>query len=1203
MALRCHDSVGRPVPTRQPTPPKPDGTSFDESRRRVQEVVKESTVLPRQRLLQRQQQESLGRRSGTPPDNAVAVAADRRKEERQQVIDDFVADPTQTYSSSQLEKLPWWLRMVHDDTFRKAVCTRVTAAIRHFEETGNKDPQVFVAPPNAWNPESALNRVPGDGLTYRWLVPFPPTGWVHLPLATSRMLDRPGGVGVHVFVAADAENYAAKDNAAPHMTVNPIEAVAAARREARHRGDRVRYSEPPKCPIYYAGRGITFPARRWNSQAWHSAAGFNATASDGGDAGHKCTRHKPDDPQHRRDEADRLRIGNALMAMFRDVNDEAARTRPPPPLEFVGTLRASHRLLRARFLYRALHETCQGTVRNPYGPDVICDVPPVKNLLAFTSYSRQDLTDSRIEFLFSSDVCRSAMRAIYLELPKDINGRATKAGFVQLVLDLNNIFMPSFYTQSNIEVAEDEWVCRGTRERPDLYQFFWFFFDYPLLVLRSEYMSEDLYAAFWRLAHHLIFVCKRHNTDGYADHLQREALLKTAEAQRAEPGRRVLLVQRRIAQQHAAERHEAHRHAIRRQYDDEWRRECDLSAPSATADPPTGCIGSTLNSNLRGRSDDSPDAPAPTGNVFLDRRRDNVDLVDEWKRQSQSGGASDEHHDDLSYSATAARADEDKIMTLEKLDAEIAQQVKRIEDFDKATTQLTGDDRDDVDSLLSYCSDLSESEFDAKRARVRSQYHQVKSSKRESERSNLKRTLRQLYQSRRKLAEQVKDANARARLREEQMEFEQGNASLLFSVSAAGGGDASLVLSPTTRAGPAASVRFRAAALSVTVAQALQQRRDADQPEASATTGNAIRASEPPSAKPQQPSVAPREPIPDKIVQRARRRRQQLLKMDEGEKAGSGKYSMFAPTARSLPLSSAPAPPSLSETEGGSATARPRRVIGMSAWSAEQLQRGSHGRKFAAAVPVDEAAISSVVKTPLMPNWTPRTTALRQPVEHVTLSEVDRAVKLFPTPPPGTPGVPISVPRTPQPLSSHVLHGAAGGASESSAAPSRVTNVATGCKTPAEIDDITTFSMRPEDENDENTASQRNTDEQFVVDREPRATHVPPKISRLAEHLPVEEHLTRTRRARGDRRPLTGPRQPTSAVTSQPSHLTTSGRLPVKVSRSLLQPSRAIHAAFPVHPRTVLVGQPASLSSRRASDSVTLTPRGTVIMPTELTSA
>jgi hypothetical protein len=106
----------------------------------------------------------------------------------------------------------------------------------------------------------------------------------------------------------------------------------------------------------------------------------------------------------------------------------------------------------------------------------------------------------RFEFLRSSPLCVASLRRVYSTLKKDLTGRVPKTEWIRFTLDLMNLYFPSYLTQSNIELAEDEWLCRGTLEKPDFSIFFDCFFDLPLTLARWEgmgHMNELQYVQFW----------------------------------------------------------------------------------------------------------------------------------------------------------------------------------------------------------------------------------------------------------------------------------------------------------------------------------------------------------------------------------------------------------------------------------------------------------------------------------------------------------------------------------------------------------------------------------------------------------------------------------------------------------------------------------------------------------------------------------
>lgn len=118
----------------------------------------------------------------------------------------------------------------------------------------------------------------------------------------------------------------------------------------------------------------------------------------------------------------------------------------------------------------------------------------------FTGLDNPQFGATRLEFLRTSPVCIGSLRRLYATLKKDLTGRVPKAEWVRFVLDLMNLYFPSYMTQSNIELAEDEWLCRGSIEKPDFTMFADFFFDFPLTLMHwvgMGHMSEIQYVQFW----------------------------------------------------------------------------------------------------------------------------------------------------------------------------------------------------------------------------------------------------------------------------------------------------------------------------------------------------------------------------------------------------------------------------------------------------------------------------------------------------------------------------------------------------------------------------------------------------------------------------------------------------------------------------------------------------------------------------------
>jgi hypothetical protein len=148
--------------------------------------------------------------------------------------------------------------------------------------------------------------------------------------------------------------------------------------------------------------------------------------------------------------------------------------------KFFAYLWPSHRLLRFRLLSASLLTLAQ----EERDPSIAEGFTKPSDPLA--SYVRADLSDSRIEFLFSSEPCRESVQKIFDKLPKDAHNRLEQRGFISFTLDLYNLYMPLHSDRANLILAEAEWAARGILDDSlDFLLFYWFFFDVPLFLIRS----------------------------------------------------------------------------------------------------------------------------------------------------------------------------------------------------------------------------------------------------------------------------------------------------------------------------------------------------------------------------------------------------------------------------------------------------------------------------------------------------------------------------------------------------------------------------------------------------------------------------------------------------------------------------------------------------------------------------------------------
>lgn len=171
--------------------------------------------------------------------------------------------------------------------------------------------------------------------------------------------------------------------------------------------------------------------------------------------------------------------------------------------KFIAYMWPSHRLVRFRLLSAALLKLAQQ--HGEESSNLAAGFPEPSDPLA--SYIRPDITDSRIEFLFSSDPCREAMSRIFERLPKDAHNRLEQKSFVNFCLALYNLYMPQYSDKINFLLAESEWAARGVADHSlDFLIFFWFFFDFPLFLIRDTFIREVDYVEFWNFTHDQLYV-------------------------------------------------------------------------------------------------------------------------------------------------------------------------------------------------------------------------------------------------------------------------------------------------------------------------------------------------------------------------------------------------------------------------------------------------------------------------------------------------------------------------------------------------------------------------------------------------------------------------------------------------------------------------------------------------------------------------
>ncbi|KEG08293.1 hypothetical protein DQ04_07511000 [Trypanosoma grayi] len=109
-----------------------------------------------------------------------------------------------------------------------------------------------------------------------------------------------------------------------------------------------------------------------------------------------------------------------------------------------------------------------------------------------------------------SALVSQAVRDVYELLPHDADGLLTKETYVEFVLDLLNLFFPTYGSAMNLAIAEEEWVYRGTTELVNFEAFYEKFFSFPFIFLRDlNTVTREQYAEVWCL----IRVCLLEDAD------------------------------------------------------------------------------------------------------------------------------------------------------------------------------------------------------------------------------------------------------------------------------------------------------------------------------------------------------------------------------------------------------------------------------------------------------------------------------------------------------------------------------------------------------------------------------------------------------------------------------------------------------------------------------------------------------------------
>ena len=369
----------------------------------------------------------------------------------------------------------------------------------------------------------------------------------------------------------------------------------------------------------------------------------------------------------------------------------------PPATRFVGALRCSFRLLRWRFTCQSLHDYVDNHAFGREDPEMLDGVPRVGDLQQIIGYRRDDVSEARYNYLYQSEVCRTAIKRVYDELDKDINNRIPKAAWVEFSLDMYNLFMPSFYSHDNIRVAEDEWICRATLEKPDFSAFYRFFFDIPLMLMRAESLNEEQCEHFWAFVHRRLFIDGFRNTDNYERFSLSRALMKDREVLLHPPLRRPLLVYRKaqliVAKKAQAEKSHAYQNSsgLGRQEDNSLsKEEWDAKMASLEMSPQDLTLRRPF---------------VPEGHIFFSR-----ELQARCRDAGYvfSGRTPRKSPHQLTLAANSAMSPHDAAFSTD------------------GEQQEPGDE---LDELLDYCSDISDGDFDRPDEHIRQRFALVQQRK------------------------------------------------------------------------------------------------------------------------------------------------------------------------------------------------------------------------------------------------------------------------------------------------------------------------------------------------------------------------------------------------------------------------------------------------------------------------------------------
>ncbi|CCW62193.1 unnamed protein product [Phytomonas sp. EM1] len=116
-----------------------------------------------------------------------------------------------------------------------------------------------------------------------------------------------------------------------------------------------------------------------------------------------------------------------------------------------------------------------------------------------------------------SVIARQAVKDVFHRQGLDADMKLNKDGFTKFVLQLLNLFFPTHLPQMHLDIANEEWIYRGTTENVGFETFFEKFFSLPFIFHRDlALVTEHDYAEWWCI----VRICLCESSEAIVDEIQ-----------------------------------------------------------------------------------------------------------------------------------------------------------------------------------------------------------------------------------------------------------------------------------------------------------------------------------------------------------------------------------------------------------------------------------------------------------------------------------------------------------------------------------------------------------------------------------------------------------------------------------------------------------------------------------------------------------